>query len=298
MRLRRAAWRLGLWSLVATAALGTGAGAVALWWFCRPQPGDLTETVMPGVVYERRCLQRPRPLVVHVLKVDLGQPGVRVVATPSTPTEGHSQKARTTSEFLQEFCVQVAINASFFEPWHAHGPLDYYPHAGNGCSPTGLTVAGGQPYAPPRDGYSVFWVDGAGRPGIGQPGGPVATAVSCTPQIVREGQALPNLTQIQGDRLHPRTAIGYDRSRRTLILVVVDGRQGGYSEGVTLGELANLMVEAGAWDAMNLDGGGSSTMVVEGAAGRPRILNRPIHGRVPPGVERPVAVHLGVYVPG
>ncbi len=93
----------------------------------------------------------------------------------------------------------------------------------------------------------------------------------------------------------PRTAIGYSKSGRYLYLVVVDGRQPFYSEGITLDELAHLMISLGAQYAMNLDGGGSSTMVVAGRDGQPRILNSPIDNYIP-GRERPVANHLGVYV--
>jgi len=64
---------------------------------------------------------------------------------------------------------------------------------------------------------------------------------------------------------------------------------------MTLAELAHVILEHGGYDALNLDGGGSSALVVEGADGRPRLLNSPIHGRVPPGRERPVANHLGVF---
>lgn len=61
----------------------------------------------------------------------------------------------------------------------------------------------------------------------------------------------------------PRTAVAFDRDGKTLILAVVDGYQPGYSRGITQGDLADLLREFGAHTAMELDGGGSSTMVVE-----------------------------------
>lgn len=73
-----------------------------------------------------------------------------------------------------------------------------------------------------------------------------------------------------GRQRHPRTAVGVARDGRRLWLVTVDGRQAPYSDGMTLAELASLMKRLGATDALNLDGGGSTTMVVEG-----RIVNRP-----------------------
>lgn len=68
---------------------------------------------------------------------------------------------------------------------------------------------------------------------------------------------------------HPRTAIGISRDARTLLLLVVDGRTT-RSVGMTLVELAEQMRRLGAWQALNFDGGGSTTMVVDGA-----IVNAP-----------------------
>jgi exopolysaccharide biosynthesis protein len=95
--------------------------------------------------------------------------------------------------------------------------------------------------------------------------------------------------------LDPRTAIGINRNGRYLYLVVVDGRQPLYSEGATLVEIAELLMDQGAYAGMNMDGGGSSTMVFEGEDGKPVILNSPIDSLIP-GRERPVGNHLGVYV--
>jgi exopolysaccharide biosynthesis protein len=58
----------------------------------------------------------------------------------------------------------------------------------------------------------------------------------------------------------PRTALGYNAD--TLFLVVADGRQPKYSTGLTLYELASILIELGATEAINLDGGSSSTFVV------------------------------------
>jgi len=67
----------------------------------------------------------------------------------------------------------------------------------------------------------------------------------------------------------PRTLAGV-RADGTLLLVTVDGRLPGWSVGMTLPESARLMRSLGARDALNLDGGGSSTMVVRG-----EVVNRP-----------------------
>lgn len=66
----------------------------------------------------------------------------------------------------------------------------------------------------------------------------------------------------------PRTALGYNED--TLYLVVADGRQPGYSTGLTLYELASILIELGATEAINLDGGSSSTFVVND-----KVINKP-----------------------
>ena len=73
---------------------------------------------------------------------------------------------------------------------------------------------------------------------------------------------------IQGDQ--PRTAVGVIDENH-LVFVVVDGRQSGYSEGVTLPELADIMIDLGATTAYNLDGGGSSTLWFDGV-----VVNDPL----------------------
>jgi exopolysaccharide biosynthesis protein len=77
--------------------------------------------------------------------------------------------------------------------------------------------------------------------------------------------------------LHPRTAVGVDRDAGQVLLLVVDGRSD-TSRGATLVELANLMLGLGADEALNLDGGGSSTLVGRRPAGGVRVLNTPSDG--------------------
>ncbi|MFL5618360.1 MAG: phosphodiester glycosidase family protein [Gemmatimonadaceae bacterium] len=91
---------------------------------------------------------------------------------------------------------------------------------------------------------------------------------------------------------HPRTAVGLARNGRRLLLVAVDGRQKPYSDGMTLRELAGVMRSLGARDAINLDGGGSTTLVYSEPenAGTLRIANRPSD----PAGERPVGNALAV----
>ena len=110
--------------------------------------------------------------------------------------------------------------------------------------------------------------------------------------IVLKGEVAPDLNDRGAE---PRTAIGMNRNGRYLYLVVVDGRQPFYSSGATFAELAQILIDQGAYIAMSLDGGGSSTMVIEGEGGQPVIMNSPIDHYIP-GRERPVGNHLGIYI--
>ena len=91
------------------------------------------------------------------------------------------------------------------------------------------------------------------------------------PRILRDGENVAgDAATIEGtisrnaEMRHPRTAIGFSRDSATLFLLTVDGRSQ-KSVGVTLVELARIMRTLGAWQALNFDGGGSTTMVI-GAA--------------------------------
>ena len=93
---------------------------------------------------------------------------------------------------------------------------------------------------------------------------------------------------------HPRTAIALNE--RYVFFLVVDGRDRLRSQGMSMVELATFARSyLGATWAIAQDGGGSSTLVIEGGNGLPKILNSPIDNYIP-GRERPVGNHLGVFV--
>jgi hypothetical protein len=113
------------------------------------------------------------------------------------------------------------------------------------------------------------------------------------PVLVRDSQVVEGLAGAGGANFgparHPRTAVGIASNGRRLLLVTVDGRREGWSAGMTLVELAELMRQLGATEALNLDGGGSTTMVAR-RAGRIEVVNRPSDATG----ERPVANVLAV----
>lgn len=89
---------------------------------------------------------------------------------------------------------------------------------------------------------------------------------------------------------NPRTALALNQAGTQLIACVIDGRQTGWSVGVTLPELADYLLSRGAYRAINLDGGGSSSFVYQPPTGS-KVTNRPSDGSF-----RAVANHFGVKV--
>ncbi len=102
----------------------------------------------------------------------------------------------------------------------------------------------------------------------------VQSAVSGGPYLVKDGQIYVDLREQsfrvgEFSQAAPRTAVGFTRNNH-LLMVTVDGRQKNVSVGATLTEMARIMKELGAIEAMNFDGGSSTQMVVNG-----RVVNSP-----------------------
>ncbi len=110
---------------------------------------------------------------------------------------------------------------------------------------------------------------------IPQVPGPVVMAVGGTPRLLSNGKVDINIEEERINRnfatdKHPRTAVGFDKAKTTLYLVAVDGRQPLVSIGINLYSLAEYLRELGADEAINLDGGGSTTMWIRG-----EVTNKP-----------------------
>ncbi len=94
----------------------------------------------------------------------------------------------------------------------------------------------------------------------------VKYAIGGGPYLVKNGQVFIDRQRFTDKFLwkkEPRTAIGYTKDDK-IIIVTVDGRKKGVTEGATLPELAEIMLELGCYNAMNLDGGSSTQMVYNG----------------------------------
>ena len=257
----------------------------------RPAPVPMERRLFDGITYDRQVQYYPRFRVVHVIKVDLRNNNLEFLVTPPDDDSDKPLKARTTTQFVKEFGAQIAINGGGFTPWWSYTVLDYYPHEGDPVRPNGLAASQGAVYVPEGKGATLY-ISRNNSLSFDTTPGRIYNAVTGDRMLVQKGSPAADLDD--GDR-DPRTAIGANQNGRWLIIVVVDGRQPYYSDGATLKELAQIMIDNGAYFAINLDGGGSSTMVMKGADGRPEILNSPVNNLVP-GLERPVANHLGIII--
>jgi hypothetical protein len=214
----------------------------------------------------------PRLQKVFALRIDLRAPGIELLATPDNGDAPLETTSETTSEFVQRRGVQVAVNASFFAPCCTPGDKDL----------TGLAISRGVIVSPPvryGPGDCVLAVTKDNRAVIthsreGFREGDYWTAVAGS-DIVLEGGKKSDVVNVPKNQLvHPRTAVGVSSDGRYLILLAIDGRQPGYSIGATLGEVADWLQRFGAHDGLNLDGGGSTTMV-RAEEKRIVVLNQP-----------------------
>lgn len=265
---------------------------------------DAAETIGPGMTYRRVVRSGEQRFVAHVVVLDLTTPGLAFAVTPADRSRGMEYVAMRTSRFLEIRRALLAINASYFLPFSGGTPGgdDFYPHDGEPANASGAVVVDGAIVSPVEtdldlrinamlcfEGLRLLIADGQSCP-AGFPSG-----VAAGPRLLADGvrRSFSANENYQAMSPHPRTAIGVAQDRRRAWIVVVDGRQKGYSDGANLIALTDLFLELGAVDAINLDGGGSSTLVRASPDGSAHVLNRPIHVGVP-GRERPVANHIAI----
>ncbi|MCX5661540.1 MAG: phosphodiester glycosidase family protein [Planctomycetota bacterium] len=243
-----------------------------------------------GIELAHATTASTRPMRIFAAKIDLHEPGLRFLATPPVDEGALPVRSQKVSAFLVEHRCQLAINTSPFDP--------VFDEEGKPQKVTGLAISEGKSYgeATPANiaNRGALMITRGNRVRITRPPydlKDVFNAAGGFGMVLEGGRNVGSLND-----LHPRTGAGVSRDGRWLYLIVIDGRQPLVSEGATTAELGAWLARMGAWDAVNLDGGGSTAMVVAGDDGRPRVLNRPIHKNVP-GTERPNANALGVFAP-
>lgn len=260
--------------------------------FGRSQPEEVQRRLFEGITYWRSVRNDERPMVIHFVEINLNASGLEILVTPGDPNSDRPLTARTAEEFLTEFGLQLAINGDGFRPWFDLGPLGYTPQSGGSVAPNGFAMSRGVSYAPePEDTLEpVLYMYRNNYASIGNFVAERYNAISGDRTLVAGGQPVEGLDDGSPD---PRTAIGIDQIGQRMVIIIVDGRQGGYSQGATMQEMAELMLERNVYSAINLDGGGSSSLVIQTSDG-PEVLNSPVHQGIP-GNLRPVGNHIGFF---
>ncbi|MEA5605890.1 phosphodiester glycosidase family protein [Nostoc sp. UHCC 0252] len=280
--------------------------------FRRPPRSEKQQELFRGIVYQRFIESKPRPLIIHIVTIDLNTPGIKPFVTPAIENLSknigvgkqaiidNETKARTTSEFVAEFQVKLAINGSYFYPFKEVTPWHYYPYSGDKTKVLGQTISNGKIYANKKSSWYVLCFDNNNQAQI--PGGkecPKNTIQGLAGDDVLVFQGKPKINiyaNSSTDKPYSRVVAATDKTGKKLWLVLVDGKQPLYSEGFTKRELIQFIAKLGVYNAINLDGGGSTTLVVANPdkEGKPKILNAPTHTKIPMR-DRPVANHLGFY---
>ncbi len=275
-----------------------------------------------GITLARRAETTPRPLRIHVAQVDTRAPGIRFVVSP--PGGTREVVRQTTRAFLEATGAQLAINAHFFLPFPS---MDTDVWAIGLAASNGRVFSA---FESPEQRYALV-VDAPAinfdsrqrativrRASAGGDGRHIRervrlwNAVAGSSQIVTNGmvtvpayrdEAHPDglLTPGGGtsysnarpwnDVVTARTVIGLSRDRRVVTLFTVDRAAG--SDGMTLSEIGALLVrDYAVWDALNLDGGGSTSMAWQHpVTGIAELLN--VSADSPGGRE--VATSLAVF---
>lgn len=243
-----------------------------------------------GIRIVSRTTEVPRPLAYHVLLIDTEAEGLSFRLTPPNGDDPRETTRQTVRAWVTETEAQVGINTHFFAPWPPDDPyadcLGFAASDGDAYSP----FSASRPYAiaiGPDNAATFVQRDEADETGFGfVPDVPVDDAFGAGERIITDGT-----NTATWEELHPRTAAGITAGG-DLVFVVVDGRQEGVSEGMTTPEVAELMLEFGVENAINLDGGGSSTLVVSDPA--PRVVNVPV-GILLPRTERDNGCNLAIF---
>jgi len=264
-----------------------------------------------GIIYREEISANP-PLRVHIAVVDLRNPRVQVKVSmgnkPADIQPPWELAIMTVGAMAQRDGLDLAVNGNIFTGKDRRAILDgQYPYfTGNWARCIGYVMSDGVLAAehpaeyffpavvvdraghvrmesfhqPPKDAWQIV----GGRNWLVQKGRNVATAANHTSNL---------------DAQIPCTAVGLNADATQMVLVVVDGKRQQFSRGMTSSELADEMLKLGCHTAIDLDGGGSSTMVLRDRVNGLTLMNDPSDGRVLPidiPVQRAVYSALGVKV--
>ena len=263
---------------------------------------EISTQPYPEIRYEQRTTTEPTQQI-FIARVDLSDPDVTVRVSPGGPDPdgaGEYQTIlQTPSTIAEREHFEVAVNGDFFSAQQTvdvEGAQSGFV-SGKWAKAIGPATTDGFLWAPPIEIRPIFFIDENGNARIAKlqklPDN-ARQIIAGSDILLQDGQTVVAPESSFAKSRHPRTAVGLSNNGKTMILVVVDGRSAGRAVGMSLSELTDLMRTLGCHDALNLDGGGSSELLLRDPKnGQLQVRNRPSDGR-----ERAVANVLGVTIRG
>jgi Phosphodiester glycosidase len=253
---------------------------------------------------------RENPMAGVIAIIDLSQPQIKLsVALADEQLKPNDAQCVSTldtpTSIARKNNFAITLNASFFAAPKAEeleGQKVHY-FVGNCAAPVGWHVSSGKTFAKPANdklrATLLIMDDGSVSIKANLANIPPKTryAVSGNAMVLLDGAIVAD---DKGGTRHPRSVAGLSADNKTLYLVAVDGRQAGYSLGANMYELGTLLKNIGAANAINLDGGGSTAMVIKDIrTGAFALANQPSEKSTEGfqlNMERPVVDVIGVSI--
>ena len=247
-----------------------------------------------GVTLRAYALDEPQLMKAFVARINLDEPGIGFTATDRDEKWGepmpdytnrtvliHTKRETTPNFMMQRRAtgepVVLAVNATPWGPWDCAAAF-----RSTYASLKGWNVSHGvelsQPKRPRRGALFVVYRDGKAdivTSVAEERAKDVAFAFDGFGLIMTNGVPTAYARRLTNRAPAQRTAFGLDASRKTLVLLVVDGRKPNYSIGAFGMDLYEILRREGVTDAVNMDGGGSSTLTVfDAKCGKPWTFTR------------------------
>lgn len=228
-----------------------------------------SKEIYKGISLLRIEKEMPRLMKINVIRIDLKTPGLDFTATGRDKDWGKEMpdcagyiirtKRQRTRDFMKEARAKgmnmvLAVNAAPWGPWKKPFNHKY-------ANPSGVNILNGEVISDHEGKGPVFVIYKDGAPAIERrldvedyPN--IKIAVSGFSIVAKDGKST-----FKDKSLAPRTAYGISADKRYIYILCVDGRQKKWSMGMTCQEAGEWLLAAGASDAINMDGGGSTTLV-------------------------------------
>ena len=266
----------------------------------------------PGIRHLSLTSKVPRPNIINILRVDLQTPQLDFAVTPrgdnygkpmpDAPKFNIATRRERTKDFLFNHRkagknMVLAVNTAPWAPWCPPWTHTY-------AAKMGLLISEGEQVdcINAKNYRPVFYQTKDGKFGMkifnpGEDYSHLRNAVSGFYFNLENGK----VTERKHNRLMPCCGFGLDKSCRYLCIVIIDGRQKGFSEGAQIAEVGKYLKKLGAYNGIHMDGGGSATVTVWDPEGRFNGFKKPhadgTHtlNHQPKAYERLVGCNVGFY---